>query len=128
VDPRTRLLEAPVLPALVTLVGALLLIPLSPCLIFGVGPLPGLRVAGGAVALSSYYGLGTLILAAYLWSGRSVVHPRLLELSEEAALPCPRHLLRRMGPGLRAEPVLGRREAPIRVRHPGMTMRDNNAR
>lgn len=64
--------------AVVTVAGALLLVPLSPCLIFGVGPFPALGVAGGAVALLAYYGLGTVIYAAYLWSGRSVVRPNLL--------------------------------------------------
>src|SRR5262245_23716483 len=67
------------LPAMVTLTGAALLIPLSPCLIFGVGPFPQLGVAGGAIALLTYYGSGALALAIYLWSGRSVVHPKLLE-------------------------------------------------
>ncbi len=60
-------------PALVTLCGVVVLIPLSPCLIFGLGPLPRLGVAGGAVAVVIYYGLGSLVLAAYLRSGRSVV-------------------------------------------------------
>ena len=64
--------------AVVTMAGAALLVPLSPCLIFGYGPFPRLGVAGGAIALLSYYGLGTLIYAAYLWSGRSVVRPNLL--------------------------------------------------
>jgi MATE family, multidrug efflux pump len=36
-------------------------------------------VAGGASALLVYYATGTLAFAAYLWSGRSVVRPRLLE-------------------------------------------------
>jgi Na+-driven multidrug efflux pump len=60
-------------PASVTVIGAVLLIPLSPLLIFGWGPLPRLGVAGGAAALVAYYGLGCLVLAAYLRSGRGVV-------------------------------------------------------
>jgi MATE family, multidrug efflux pump len=62
------------LPALVTCVGAALLIPLSPSLIFGWGPFPQLGIAGGAVAVLTFYALGSVILAAYLWSGRGVVH------------------------------------------------------
>ncbi len=60
-------------PAVITSGGAALLIPLSPCLIFGWGPFPRLGIAGGAVAVIVYYGVGSVILAAYLRGGRSIV-------------------------------------------------------
>src|SRR3984885_5783908 len=60
-------------PALVTCIGVIILVPLSPCLIFGWGPFPRLGVAGGAVSVLLYYAAGIAMLAAYLRSGRSVV-------------------------------------------------------
>jgi len=62
-------------PAAVTLAGVVVLVPLSPLLIFGLGPFPRLGVAGGATALLFYYALGSAVLAGYLWTGRSVVRP-----------------------------------------------------
>jgi Na+-driven multidrug efflux pump len=62
-----------VVPALVTWAGVVVLIPLSPCLIFGLGPFPRLGVAGGAVAVLIYYAVGSVVLTAYLRSGRSVI-------------------------------------------------------
>ena len=64
-------------PAAVTCVGVVILVPASPALIFGWGPFPALGIAGGAVALLSYYAVGCLVLGAYLWSGRSALHPSL---------------------------------------------------
>jgi putative MATE family efflux protein len=65
------------MPAIVTCVGVAVLIPLSPCLILGWGPFPALGVAGGAFAVVAYYLVGSMVLAGYLWSGRSVVRVRL---------------------------------------------------
>jgi putative MATE family efflux protein len=59
-------------PALVICVGVIFLVPLSPCLIFGIGPFPALGIAGGGVALVLFYGAGTAILAWYIASGRNL--------------------------------------------------------
>ena len=64
-------------PAAVICVGAVVLVPLSPALIFGWGPFPRLGVAGGGAAIVAYYAAGSAVLAAYIWSGRSVLRPRL---------------------------------------------------
>lgn len=58
-------------PGAVICGGALLLVPLSPCLIFGWGPFPALGVAGGGWALVCYYAAGTLLLGGYCLSGRN---------------------------------------------------------
>ncbi|RYF64842.1 MAG: MATE family efflux transporter, partial [Comamonadaceae bacterium] len=63
-------------PANVTVVGVLFLIPVSPLLIFGWGPVPGMGIAGGAIALLLYYLFGTLALWMYLRSSRSLLQPK----------------------------------------------------
>jgi putative MATE family efflux protein len=60
-------------PALVTLVGALVLIPASPALIFGFGPIPRLGIAGAGIAVSTYYTIAAIVLMRYLASGRGGV-------------------------------------------------------
>ncbi len=66
-----------VFPAIVVAVGAVLLIPLSPALIFGFGPFPHLGIVGGATAVVVYYVIGSGVFALYLWSGRGVLKPSL---------------------------------------------------
>jgi putative MATE family efflux protein len=63
-------------PALVTCAGVVLLVPLSPCLIFGVGPFPALGVAGGATALVVFYLGATAFFAWYILTGRNAVRLR----------------------------------------------------
>jgi putative MATE family efflux protein len=58
-------------PAMVTLVGALVLIPFSPTLIFGFGPIPRLGIAGAGIAFALYYGAAMLVLLRYMTTGRS---------------------------------------------------------
>ncbi|MEJ1976153.1 MAG: MATE family efflux transporter [Acetobacteraceae bacterium] len=67
-------------PGLVFCGGAVLLIPLSPCLIFGFGPFPALGIAGGGVALLVYYVAGTAILGWYVASGHNLARFRLTRL------------------------------------------------
>src|SRR5471030_1039088 len=62
-------------PAAVITVGAFILIPVSPLLIFGLGPFPNLGIAGGAAAVLLYYVIGCAIFATYIWSGRGVLKP-----------------------------------------------------
>jgi putative MATE family efflux protein len=64
------------LPALVICVGVVILVPLSPVLIFGIGPFPPLGIAGGGVALVLFYAAGTAVLAWYVLSGRNLARLR----------------------------------------------------
>ena len=68
------------LPAGVTVAITAVLVPLSPALIFGVGPLPAFGIAGGAIALLTSYLLGSVALAAYLWSSHSLLRPSFATL------------------------------------------------
>ena len=61
------------LPATVTSVGAVVLVPVSPLLIFGIGPFPALGIAGGGIAVLLYYLAGTLIFVRHLWTGRGTL-------------------------------------------------------
>lgn len=63
------------LPAQVISVGTLLLLPVSPLLIFGWGPVPAMGIAGGALALLLYYAGGSVALGLWLLSPRSLLRP-----------------------------------------------------
>ena len=67
-------------PALVTLSGFVILLPLSPALIFGWGPFPRVGVAGGGLAVVIYYVVAALALILYLRSPRSLLKLRIVPL------------------------------------------------
>ena len=60
-------------PSLAVFLSVVLLVPLSPLLIFGYGPIPALGIAGGGLAVIVTTALCALMLAAYIWSGRCLV-------------------------------------------------------
>jgi putative MATE family efflux protein len=60
-------------PSLAVCSGVVLLVPLSPCLIFGLGPFPALGMAGAGIAVVSTTALVAAVLGAYIASGGSVV-------------------------------------------------------
>ena len=67
-------------PSMVICVGVTLLVPLSPLFIFGFGPMPGLGIAGGGVAVLATTALMAAILAWYILSGNSTVRFRVARL------------------------------------------------
>ncbi len=67
-------------PALVSVLGVAFLIPVSPKLIFGFGPIPAMGIAGGGLALVLYYAVGAGILAIYIASGLNPARFRWLPL------------------------------------------------
>lgn len=70
-------------PAAITSGGLFILLPLSPLLIFGWGPIPSFGVAGAGLAVVAYYLVGAIVLVLYLRSSRSPLKlslaPRLIE-------------------------------------------------
>jgi putative MATE family efflux protein len=77
-------------PALVICIGAVLLVPVSPALIFGFGPIPAMGIAGGGVALLLFYVGGFAVLGWYVLSGRNLARLHLAPLR----LPLAREILR----------------------------------
>jgi putative MATE family efflux protein len=67
-------------PASAICASVLLLVPLSPCLIFGLGPFPALGIAGGGVAIVLTTSLTTVVLGWYILADRSLVHFRRVRL------------------------------------------------
>ena len=67
-------------PALVTLIGAIVTIPVSPLLIFGFGPVPSLGIGGAGIAFGLYYGAAMLFLLRYMSSGAAGLTLRIVPL------------------------------------------------
>lgn len=67
-------------PAVVTISGTFVLLPLSPALIFGWGPFPALGVAGAGIAVAVYYIITATWLFAQLRSAGSVLKLKLCSL------------------------------------------------
>jgi Na+-driven multidrug efflux pump len=61
------------IPALVIFAGAFIVVPLSPALIFGLGPVPQLGIAGAGAAVIIYYVLAGVALVGYMRSRHSPI-------------------------------------------------------
>src|SRR5947199_813936 len=68
------------LPSVWICVGVVLLVPLSPLLIFGLGPVPALGIAGAGAAVVATTALTAMALGWYIAAGRSVAHFRWARL------------------------------------------------
>lgn len=67
-------------PATVTLIGALVLIPLSPLLIFGLGPIEGFGLAGAGIAINIFYWVAAIAMLRYMASGRAGIRMMFVSL------------------------------------------------
>ena len=72
-------------PAMAICLGVVLLLPLSPVLIFGFGPMPALGIAGGGWAVVLTTALTVAVLAWYILSG-PLPRPAARRASELAVL------------------------------------------
>lgn len=68
------------LPSVAVCLGVVLLVPLSPLLILGLGPVPAMGMAGAGLAVVLTTALTAAVLGWYLFAGRGVVRPRLVPL------------------------------------------------
>ncbi|KNC11132.1 multidrug transporter MatE [Klebsiella sp. RIT-PI-d] len=66
------------IPAAVTLIGAVVLIPLSPLLIFGLGPIKGFGLAGAGMAINIFYWVAAIAMLRYMASGRAGIRITLV--------------------------------------------------
>jgi len=73
----TRATGNMIVPALATVASSVVLVVLSPCLIFGLGPFPQLGIAGAGIAVTVYYLLSVIIVGVFLVSGSSEIRLRL---------------------------------------------------